>query len=75
MMKFLLAALGALCLIHYGECGVLATANLHLDSSMVPSGTLLFEQRNPHGPVRIIGILDGLMSNTVHVGQSSEDDS
>jgi hypothetical protein len=69
MMKFLFFALGALCLIHYGECGVIATANLHFDSSTEAAGALIFEQRQAHGPVRIVGILDGLSANTVHVGQ------
>jgi hypothetical protein len=44
-----------------------ATANLHVDSTMIAVGTVLFHQRDANSPVRAFGVLDGLKSNTVHV--------
>lgn len=67
MLKFLSVALTIVALISHGYADITATANLHFDSSTSPVGTILFNQREPQGPVRIIGILDGLQNATVHV--------
>lgn len=66
-MKVLVVIISTLLLIQHGYCGLTATANLHVDSSMIAVGTVLFYQRDEISPVRVIGILDGLKSNTVHV--------
>lgn len=66
-MKFLSVALTIVALISHGYADITATANLHFDSSTSPVGTILFNQREPQGPVRIVGILDGLQNATVHV--------
>ncbi|UJR22136.1 hypothetical protein I4U23_025200 [Adineta vaga] len=65
-MKILLVTLCLLLLVHNRQCSLVATANLHVDSAAVGIGTLLFHQRDPTSPVRIVGIIDGLKSNTVH---------
>ena len=66
-MKLIFITLCLLSLVHNEHCSLVATANLHIDSAQVGIGTLLFHQRDPASPVRIVGIIDGLKSNTVHV--------
>ncbi|CAF0940528.1 unnamed protein product [Adineta ricciae] len=65
-MKLIFITLCLLSLVHTKHCSLVATANLHIDSAQVGIGTLLFHQRDPASPVRIVGIIDGLKSNTVH---------
>ena len=67
MMKLLSITLTIVALISYGYADITAVANLHFDSSTSPVGTILFNQREPQGPIRIVGILDGLQNATVHV--------
>ncbi len=67
-MKLLLIAICGLLFVHYGQSSLVATANLHVDSTQIGIGTLLFHQRDADSPVRVVGLIDGLKSNTVHVG-------
>lgn len=71
-MKLIFVTLCLLLLVHNEHCSLVATANLHIDSAQVGIGTLLFHQRDPASPVRIVGIIDGLKSNTVHVSSSQQ---
>jgi hypothetical protein len=66
-MKLLFLAVCVLLLIQDGQSAMVATANVHLDSSELGVGTVLFYQRDPGTPVRVAGIIDGLKQNTVHV--------
>lgn len=66
-MKFICLTLLLLSLVHNGQGAKVATANIHVDSTQVGIGTLLFYQQDPQTPVRIAGIIDGLKPNTVHV--------
>jgi len=66
-MKLVLLAVCVLLLVQHGQCAMVATANIHLDSSELGIGTVLFYQRDAQTPVRVAGIIDSLKSNTVHV--------
>jgi len=66
-MKFLLVAIYVLLCVHNGQSSLVATANLHIDSSELGIGTVLFYQLDADSPVRVAGIIDSLKSNTVHV--------
>jgi hypothetical protein len=66
-MKLLFVGIFALLFVQNGQSQMTATANLHVDSTTVPVGVVLFHQRDADSPVRVVGILDGLKSNTVHV--------
>jgi hypothetical protein len=66
-MKVLFGILCVLLLVQDGQSQMTATANLHVDSTMIAVGTVLFHQRDANSPVRAFGVLDGLKSNTVHV--------
>ncbi|CAF0931952.1 unnamed protein product [Adineta steineri] len=65
-MKLLLVTFCILLFIYNGQSSLIATANLHVDSAAIGIGTLLFHQRDANSPVRIVGLIDGLKSNTVH---------
>ena len=67
-MKVLLVGVFVLLLVQDGQSQMTATANLHVDSTTIPVGTVLFHQRDANSPVRVVGILDGLKSNTIHAG-------
>jgi hypothetical protein len=66
-MKVFVFAIFILSLVHDGQSAMVATANIHIDSTEVGVGTLIFYQNDPNAPVRIGGIIDGLKPNTVHV--------
>lgn len=66
-MQRLFLALVILAVVHYGQTAMVATANIHIDSTPIGIGTVLFHQDSPQEPVRIAGIIDGLKPNTVHV--------
>jgi hypothetical protein len=66
-MKLLFLIICVLCLVHHGQSAMIATANLHVDSTSVAVGILLFYQQDANSPVRIAGVLEGLKNNTVHV--------
>ncbi len=67
MMKLLGLAIFILSLVQNGQSAMVATANIHIDSTQVGVGTLIFYQNDPNAPVRVAGIIDGLKANTVHV--------
>jgi hypothetical protein len=66
-MKVFVFAIFILSLVHDGQSAMVATANIHIDSTEVGVGTILFFQNDPNTPVRVAGIIDGLKPNTVHV--------
>ena len=66
-MKLLFTVVAIFLLVRDSQSDRTATANLHADCSLVPFGTLLFHQKDANSPVRVVGILDGLKRNTVHV--------
>ncbi len=66
-MKLLLFAILILSFVHDGQNARVATANIHVDSTSIGIGTILFHQEQPQAPVRVVGIIDGLKMNTVHV--------
>ncbi|CAF2074360.1 unnamed protein product, partial [Rotaria magnacalcarata] len=65
-MKLLLVGLLIFSLVQIGHSALTATANIHVDSTSVAVGTVLFHQRDANSPVRVVGILDGLKNNSVH---------
>jgi len=66
-MKLFFFAIFALSLVHDGQNDMVATANIHIDSTLIGIGTILFHQRDADSPVRVVGIIDSLKNNTVHV--------
>lgn len=67
MMKLLFSCIFALLLVQNGQSDLVATANIHIDSTSIGIGTILFHQRDADSPVHVVGIIDSLKSNTVHV--------
>ncbi|CAF1215382.1 unnamed protein product [Rotaria sp. Silwood1] len=65
-MKLSFFAILVFLLIQDGQSTMTAVALVHVDSSITPTGTILFYQRDTNSPVRVVGILNGLKSNTVH---------
>ncbi|CAF4227238.1 unnamed protein product [Rotaria magnacalcarata] len=65
-MKLLLVGILIFSLVQIGHSALTATANIHVDSTSVAVGTVLFHQRDANSPVRVVGILDGLKNNSVH---------
>ena len=66
-MQLFVVAIFLLSLVQSGQSAMVATANIHIDSTEVGVGTILFYQNDPNTPVRVAGIIDGLKPNTVHV--------
>jgi hypothetical protein len=66
-MKVLFFAIFILSLVQDGQSAMVATANIHIDSTEIGIGTLIFFQNDPNTPVRVAGIIDSLKANTVHV--------
>ena len=69
-MQRLCLVLLILSVVQYGQSAMIATANIHIDSTPIGIGTILFRQQDAQEPVRIAGIIDGLKPNTVHVSIS-----
>ncbi len=67
MMKFSFFIIFISLLVQNGQSDLVATANIHIDSTEIGIGTILFHQKDAGSPVRVVGIIDGLKSNTVHV--------
>lgn len=66
-MKVFFTTVLMLLFVHDGRSAMTAVANIHVDSTSIGVGTILFHQRDSNSAVRIVGIIDGLKSNTVHV--------
>jgi hypothetical protein len=66
-MKLLLFAIFVLLFVQNGQSDMIATANIHVDSTQYGIGTVLFHQRDADSPVQVFGIIDSLKPDTVHV--------
>jgi hypothetical protein len=66
-MKLLFFAIVVLSIIQNVQNDMTATANIHIDSTQIGIGTILFHQRDAGTPLRIVGVIDSLKPNTVHV--------
>lgn len=66
-MQLLFVALVILSFVRDGQSAMVATANIHIDSTSIGIGTILFHQDAPNAPVRVVGVIDGLKKDTVHV--------
>jgi len=66
-MKLLLFAVFLLSIVQNGQNDMTATANIHIDSTQIGIGTVLFYQRDADSPLRVFGIIDSLKADSVHV--------
>jgi len=66
-MKLLLFAIFLLSIVQNGQNDMTATANIHIDSTQIGIGTVLFYQRDADSALRVVGIIDSLKANSVHV--------
>lgn len=64
---FLLSISIPFLLLHYGYCGMTATANVQLDNTATSIGNLTFYQDNENADVRITGTLTSLNASSSHV--------
>ena len=53
--------------VDHGQTLQIGEANMHFDSNSTSVGILTLLQRDANHPVRIVGTIRGLASNTVHV--------
>ena len=58
-------------MIQPGENLEIAEANIHFDANGTSIGILTLLQRDANHPVRVVGVLRGLASNTVHVRRTN----
>ena len=69
MIRLLLLVCVLLCALHDGQSLQIGEANMHFDSNSTSVGILTLLQRDANHPVRIVGTMRGLASNTVHVSR------